>query len=71
MRSRKTREPRARGCGTLCVLQLLTRASDLTLRVTPAMEALLSDHIWSIEELRVSRMLLLPAIGRAASEKEH
>ena len=22
-----------------------------TLRVTPAMEALLSDHIWSIEEL--------------------
>ena len=31
------------------VLQLLPRAS--TLRVTPAMEAGISDHVWTIEEL--------------------
>ena len=28
-------------------------------------------NIWRVEERRVRRMLLLPAIGRAAGEKEH
>jgi hypothetical protein len=28
-------------------------------------------NIWSVEEGRVRRMLLLTAIGRAAGEKEH
>jgi hypothetical protein len=30
---------------------LLICRVDSTLRVTPAMEALLSDHVWSIEDL--------------------
>jgi hypothetical protein len=37
------------GCDLSCLSQFLPRAS--TLRVTPAMEANLADHVWSLEEL--------------------
>jgi hypothetical protein len=35
------------------------------------MELVKTVNIWRVEEGRVGRMLLLPAIGRAAGEKEH
>ncbi len=50
-----------------------------TLRVTPAMEARISDHVWSIEELcgllpetasaakRIDKGLILKALGEQAS----
>jgi hypothetical protein len=50
-----------------------------TLRVTPAMEAGISDHVWSIEELcsllpetasatkRIDKRLILEALGERAS----
>jgi len=50
-----------------------------TLRVTPAMEAGISDHVWTIEELcrllpetasatkRIDRGLILKALGEQAS----
>ena len=46
------------GCGH--ILQRISRT-----------ELVKAVNIWSIEEGRVRRMLLLPAIGRAAGEKEH
>jgi hypothetical protein len=38
-----------------------------TLRVTPAMEAGISDHVWSVEEL----CALLPAAESAAKRTEN
>jgi hypothetical protein len=37
-----------------------------TLRVTPAMEAAISDHVWSIEEL----CALLPKMESAAEQAD-
>jgi hypothetical protein len=49
MDSRKGRESRARAGALFQVLQFYR--IHQTLRVTPAMEAGVSDHVWSLDEI--------------------